>query len=129
MFDNWTIGRRLIVGFGLAGLTLLVIASVSYRTTEALIENNGLVNHTRLIRTGLSNLISELKDAETGQRGYIITAAESYLAPYQSATIAIHTLFQDVKNLTADAPNQQRRLAALAPLIEAKLAELKATID
>jgi methyl-accepting chemotaxis protein len=70
-----------------------------------------------------------LKDAETGQRGYIITGVDSYLEPYQSALAAIKSTVENVRKLTADNPNQQRRLAALSPLIDAKLAELKQTID
>jgi methyl-accepting chemotaxis protein len=129
MFSNWTVARRLIVSFGLAALTLVVIAVVSYRNTSRLIENDAWVTHTYQVQTGLADLLSELKDAETGQRGYLITGDESYLAPYQSALAAIKSTFGDVRKLTADNPNQQRRLAALAPLIDTKLAELKQTID
>jgi methyl-accepting chemotaxis protein len=77
----------------------------------------------------LVGLLSELKDAETGQRGYLITGYDSYLEPYQSALAAIQGTLSDVRKLTADNPNQQRRLTAIAPLIDAKLAELKQTID
>src|SRR5882757_8150272 len=129
MFDNWTVGRRLAAGFALAGLTLLVIAVVAYRTTSGLIENNDLVSHTHQVRNGFANLLSVLKDAETGQRGYVLTGIDSYLEPYQSAVTTIKAVSEDVRKLTADNPDQQRRLAALADLIDAKMAELKLTID
>jgi methyl-accepting chemotaxis protein len=129
MFSNWTVARRLIVSFGLAALTLVVIAVVSYRNTYRLIENDAWVAHTYQVQTELADLLSELKDAETGQRGYIITGDDSYLAPYQSALPAIKSTFEDIRKLTSDNPNQQRRLATLSPLIDAKLAELKQTID
>jgi methyl-accepting chemotaxis protein len=129
MFSNWTVGRRLAAGFGLAALTVLVIAVVSYRNTNRLIENDAWVTHTYQVRTELADLLSELKDAETGQRGYIITGEDSYLAPYQSALIAIQRTLDDVRKLTADNPDQQRRLAGASPLIDVKLAELKQTID
>src|SRR5882757_5528818 len=97
MFENWTFGRRLAAGFGLAGLMLLIIAAVAYRTTDSLIENDGLVSHTHEVRTELANLVSELKDAETGQRGYVITGNDSYLAPYQSALAEIKSTFDKLR--------------------------------
>src|SRR5713226_5865159 len=129
MFGTWTFAKRLAVGYGLAGLTLLVIAGVSYRSTSTLIENDAWVDHTYQVRTELADLLSELKDAETGQRGYIITGDESYLAPYQSALTAIKSTLDDVRRLTADNPNQQRRLTVISPLIETRLSELKESID
>ena len=42
MFSNWTVGRRLIAGFGLSALTLVLIAVVSYRNAHLLIENDAL---------------------------------------------------------------------------------------
>lgn len=129
MFQNWTFGRRLAAGFGLAGLTLLVIAVVSYRNIRSLIETDGWVAHSYLVRSELADLLSESKDAETGQRGYIITGNDGYLEPYRSALGKIKPTVSELLRLTVDNPQQQRRLAALQPLIDAKLAELKQTID
>jgi methyl-accepting chemotaxis protein len=129
MFSNWTVSKRLVVSFGLAALTLVVIAVASYRNTNRLIENDGLVARTYQVQNGLADLLSELKDAETGQRGYIIAGDDSYLAPYQSGSAAVKSTFEEVRRLTADNPGQQRRLTNLSPLIDAKLAELKQTIE
>jgi methyl-accepting chemotaxis protein len=129
MFDNWTFGRRLAAGFALAGITLVVIAGVAYRTTSGLIENDRLVTHTYAVRENLARLESFLKDAETGQRGYVITGQDSYLEPYTSALKQVSATLANVLKLTSDNPNQQRRLAALSPLINNKLAELKQTIE
>ena len=126
---SWTFGRRLAAGFGFAGLVLLVIATIGYRTTSGLIENDTKVSHSYAVQGKLDDLLSELKDAETGQRGYVLTGTESYLAPYQSALTGITRTLADVRRLTADNPDQQRRLATVGPLIDAKLAELKRTID
>jgi methyl-accepting chemotaxis protein len=129
MFANWTIGKRLVAGFGLAAATLLLIAGISYRNAKLLIDNERRVTHTQRVRTQLADLLSEFKDAETGQRGFIITGEESYLEPYKDALPAFKATFADVKKLTSDNPRQQRRLDAIAPLAEKKLAELKQTID
>jgi CHASE3 domain sensor protein len=129
MFDNWTFGRRLATGFGLAGLIFLVIAVVAYRSTDSLIQNDGLVRHSYQVRAEFATLLSELKDAETGQRGYVITGEDSYLEPHTAAIGEIKTTLSELRDLTADSPSQQQRLKALSPLIDAKLAELAQTIE
>jgi methyl-accepting chemotaxis protein len=129
MFGNMTVGKRLIAGFGAAALTLVVIAAVSYRNANLLIDTERWVAHTHQVRNELADLVSLLKDAETGQRGYVITGVDSYLEPYQSALGTIKSTLTDVKKLTSDNPNQQRRLAAVAPLIDGKLSELKDTVE
>ena len=93
MFRDWTFGKRLAVAFGLAGLTLVLVIFVAYRSTAALIANNEWVEHTHEVRRSLTELRSALKDAETGQRGYIITGKDSYLEPYTQALEDIGTLF------------------------------------
>lgn len=129
MFKNWTFGRRLAVSFGLAALVLLIIAVTAYRNTYNLVDNDKWVDHSYQVRTKLADLLSTLKDAETGQRGYTITGDDSYLEPYQTALPQIRTLFDSLKQATADNPRQQERLAELSPAIDSKLAELKRTID
>ncbi|HUZ30527.1 MAG TPA: CHASE3 domain-containing protein [Xanthobacteraceae bacterium] len=129
LFNNWTVGRRLIVGFGLSALTLLLIAVVSYRNTNLLIENDALVEHSHQVRLELADVLSVMKDAETGQRGYVITGDESYLDPYKSALNALPATLADLRKLTADSAEQQRRLASITPIIETKLNELKAAVD
>src|ERR1700691_6109793 len=111
LFGNWTGGRRLVVGFGLSALTLMLVALVSYRNAHLLIENDGWVEHSNQVRIELANLLSELKDAETGQRGYLLTGNESYLEPWEAASREIKGAFTEVVNRTADNPSQERLLA------------------
>jgi len=70
-----------------------------------------------------------LVDAETGQRGYLLTGDEAYLEPYREAIKNLDQVMGQLKVLTAANPNQQEHLQALEPLIENKLAELQMTID
>ncbi|TAL03794.1 MAG: histidine kinase [Rhodospirillaceae bacterium] len=129
MFGNLTFGRRLAAGFGFAGLILLLIAGIAYRTTNSLIDNETWVAHTIQVRVTLTELRSYLKDAETGQRGYLLTGTDSYLQPYEDAIAHIGEIFELAQKLTSDNPSQQRRLAILSPVIDAKLAELRRAID
>jgi methyl-accepting chemotaxis protein len=87
------------------------------------------VAHTHQVLEHVAEVLSLLKDAETGQRGYVITADEAFLDPYLSGTSNVHTVVKELRELTADNPNQQKRIDEAEPLIAAKLAELKQTID
>jgi methyl-accepting chemotaxis protein len=129
MSINWTFGRKLALGFAIAVLTLLVIGFSGYRSTVHLIENDQWVSHTHEVRTKLSDLISSLKDAETGQRGYVITGEESFLEPYRAALPDIAKTTAEIRTLTVDNDAQQRRLNTLQPLIELRLADAKRYID
>ncbi len=79
--------------------------------------------------TGLDELLSGMKDAETGQRGYVITGEARYLEPYQGAREIVDQKLKSLRELTADNPIQQQRLAAIEPLVASKFAELQETID
>jgi methyl-accepting chemotaxis protein len=129
LFSNWTVGRRLVAGFGLSALTLVLVATISYRNANLLIENDALVEHSHQVRLQLADLLSELKDAETGQRGYLLTGDDNYLAPYTSALASIQSELVDLRKLTSDNPNQVQRLNSLAKSVDGKLAELKQTIE
>jgi methyl-accepting chemotaxis protein len=105
------------------------IGAVAYRSISALTITSQLVTHTHQVMEHIAEVLSLLKDAETGQRGYIITGDEAFLEPYQAGTTSVHTVVKELRELTADNPNQQKRIDEADPLIAGKLAELKQTID
>jgi PAS domain S-box-containing protein len=120
--------KRIAGGFGLASVTLVLIGMISYQNTRILIDASNQVQKTQEKINKLEELLSEMKDAETGQRGYILTGQESYLEPYQGVVRNIDQKIVKLKNLIADKPNQQKQFATLESLIGAKLAILKQTI-
>jgi methyl-accepting chemotaxis protein len=126
---KWTIGTKIGGGFALALAALVAIGMVSYRSTTGLVETAALVDHSHHVLEHLEQLLSVLKDAETGQRGFIITGEESYLLPYNTAVDDSDRILKEVRELTQDNPNQQQRLDTLDPLVASKFAELKQTID
>lgn len=121
--------QKIASGFGITSVILLAVGLVSYRSITKLIDINHQVQTSQQKINSLEEVISQLKDAETGQRGYLITADANYLAPYSSARIQVNRELQTLKNLTADNPQYQQQLNRLEPLVAAKLAELKKTID
>jgi CHASE3 domain sensor protein len=124
-----TFGKKIAAGFAVAFALLAIIGFVSYRGINVLTRNSYLVTHTHQVIEKIAALFTELQDAETGQRGYVITGDDAFLEPYQSATTAIPPLLKELRTLTADNPNQQRRLEEIDPIIDSKLAELKEKID
>lgn len=129
MGESWTFGRKLAFGFSVAIISLLLVAIFGYQTTEHLIENDRWVTHTTNVRESLSRVLSTLSDAETGQRGFIITGQDEFLEPYAKGIGQIEHDYAEVRRLTADNPAQQRRLDEMRPAIDARLGELKRNID
>lgn len=121
--------RRIAGGIGLASAILTIVGGVSYQSLTGLIETNNLAAQTQERLTKLEGLLSQVKDAETGQRGYLLTGQEYYLEPYKTAIANLDREIEELKVLTANYPNQHRQLDALESLIKNKLAELKGTID
>jgi methyl-accepting chemotaxis protein len=125
----WTFGRKIAAGFTLSFLLLLGIGVVGYRSISSLTRTSRLVTHTYQVLEHIAGVLSLLKNAETGQRGYVITGDETFLEPYQAGIDNLHTVVKELRELTADNANQQKRIDEAEPLIAAKLAELKRTID
>ena len=126
---RWSIGKKIGSGFGLALIALTTFGAVSYDGTSKLIDSAAWKWHTREVLGGVDELLSAMKDAETGQRGYIITGEARYLEPYQGAREAVDQKLKYLLESTADNPIQQRRLAAIEPLVVSKFAVLQETID
>ena len=126
---HWTIGRRLAAGFTLVVVLMSAIGAVSYTNTRALADNGDWVAHTNEVLNSADAVLSALKDAEAGQRGYLITGVASYLEPYTASQAALEEAFGRVRELTSDNPEQQARLDDLEPLLAAKFAEMQETID
>jgi methyl-accepting chemotaxis protein len=125
---KWTVGNKIGAGYALALVILIVLGAVSYRNTTGSIEAIELKVHTYQVLENLEGVLLNLTDAETGQRGYIITGEDSYLEPYQTGMAVVNQTVQSLRRLTADNANQQRRLDVLEPLIASKIAVLKETV-
>ncbi|HEX3477478.1 MAG TPA: response regulator [Kofleriaceae bacterium] len=106
-----------------------VIAAVAYRSLVARNTAAEAVHHTEDTEDHLHRFLSALKDAETAQRGFLLTGTERYLEPYPLALAAITAELVELRRLTRDSPAQQRRLEVVAPMVDTKLAELRETIE
>ncbi len=91
-------------------------------------EARDLVRITNEILQASAELETQVINAETGQRGYLLTGERRYLQPYEAAATRLAEDVARLQALTLD-PGQKGRVAALAPLVEAKLAELRQTVE
>jgi methyl-accepting chemotaxis protein len=87
-----------------------------------------MVQHTFIVDELLAALLSTLKDAETGQRGYLLSGKESYLQPYIESAARIGPQIERIAAETVDNASQQARIARVRPLFRQKLDELERTI-
>jgi methyl-accepting chemotaxis protein len=126
---KWSIGNKIASGFGLALAVLLVVGAVSYDSTTKLRSSADWVQHTHEVITSLDELLSATKDAETGERGFVITGESRFLEPFNGASDVVDQKLKQVRDLTSDNPIQQQRLQALEPLVASKFTELQVVID
>jgi len=127
---KWKMGNRLVLGgFAMATVILAFVGWQSYRNTVRFAEASEWRKDTYEVLRNLDETVALLADAETGQRGYLLTGEESYLEPYRAATKNIGQTIGRLNSLTSENANQQKRIQTLEPLVEKKLAELQRTID
>jgi len=125
------VGTKLGMGFGLALVILVIIGVVAYQSIQKLTVTAGLVTRTHEVLATLESVLSTIKDAETGQRGYLLVGEDRYLEPYVASQKAIDQELKDLREMTKDNPTQLRRTETLETLVrgkEGKYAELDETI-
>jgi signal transduction histidine kinase/DNA-binding response OmpR family regulator/CHASE3 domain sensor protein len=120
-----TFKRNLIIGFGVSLLLLIVSSVASYTSISNLVGSERLVRHTNEIIFNLERILSTLKDAETGQRGYLLTNQDDFLDPYSGAKDTAINILERVKQATSDNPQQQQDMIALNDVIRNRLGILE----
>ena len=100
---------------GVLMLVGLLIANLIFgiQNVRQLEENFQRTIDTQSVISELEAILSEAKDAETGQRGYIITGESSYLEPYRSATGTLNKRVDHLQHRLGDDPGQQAKLTEL----------------
>ena len=122
--EIWT-----IVGVVTALLFFLSSGAISFVNVQVLKNNNQKILHSHDVMGALNDLLSTIQDAETGQRGFLLTNNERYLEPYNNALGRAGPDLGRLAELTADNARQQTNIAELRRHVDAKLNELKETIE
>lgn len=114
--------------FVLAGLLMVASAVALNLILSSLTQNRTFVLQTSAMLRDMAELHVDIRAAETGQRGYILTGERRYLAPYDLAVGRVWTNFRDLEGAVRD-PEQRSRLQQLHALVDAKLVELSETVS
>jgi len=123
-----TFKRNILLGLGISLVALIISSTASYISIGKLVDSEVWVEHTSKVILGLDNIISRIKDAETGQRGYLLTGDPVFLDPYKGSKDDVLTYIDEVELLTADNAEQQKEFPLLEQLIADKFAFIDKTI-
>ncbi|SDB15969.1 CHASE3 domain-containing protein [Bauldia litoralis] len=109
-------------------IAVLLSGYITYRYNAVLNETRQLIQHSLETTTAIDDLMLDLQDLETGQRGYIITGEPAYLEPFETARRDVETDFAHLRALVANDPEQTAHVHEIGGLVKTKMAELVATI-
>jgi PAS domain S-box-containing protein len=120
--------QKINAAIGVALLILGVVSWISYRSTVALVHNSELQLHTHREVQALARLAALLREAESGQRGFLLTGRDGYLEPYEGALREVDGQLRAVRRLAVGNAGRAAQLDRIDRLVEVKLAEMAETI-
>lgn len=121
--------RNLRWGYGFSLIILAGLGLWSYLAFSNLLSSNRAVRHSNEVIRKLEQTMSVMKDAETGQRGFLLTNRRQFLEPYNGAYRKAQELLTEATMLTSDNPEQQRNMQAIREVLTNRLNILKKVID
>jgi PAS domain S-box-containing protein len=124
-FSRAPIAAMLII----SSLMVAAMAGLSWKNDRDRAAANEQLTDSRRIHDATEELLSTVKDAETGQRGYLLTGRESYLDSYHSAVAGMLATLGKLRSATAAQPDQADREKNLEPVVREKMRELAATVE
>ncbi|WP_343530868.1 response regulator [Pedobacter sp.] len=120
---------NLRIGLGISLILLIISSAASYISIKNLIKSADLVVESNNIINDVDNIVSALKDAETGQRGFLLTGNTVFLEPYNNSERRTDSLFTKVMASTKDNAYEQQKLKELRDIIEKRMKILISTIQ
>jgi PAS domain S-box-containing protein len=117
--------KKVWVGFAAALSLLLLVGITAYTEVLKLRNNDAWVDHTHQVISSLRKVQSLVSDAETGQRGYLITGDKLFLQPYTQAQNDLDGELATLRNLISDNPAQQERRRELEASVAKRLGQLR----
>ncbi|HEY1811838.1 MAG TPA: response regulator [Kofleriaceae bacterium] len=119
---------KALAAFVAAFLAIATIGGLSYRSLVSRSSAADAMNHTKQVEQQIYLVESDVINAESGQRGFLLTDRDEYLQPFDTARAAVPGDLLVLRQLTLDNPEHQLAVNVLAPLIQAKIEELERTI-
>jgi signal transduction histidine kinase len=108
-----------------ATVVVVINAAFAFHAVNKLLDSEFWVEHTWKVINQVERIMGSAKDAETGNRGYLITGDEAYLQPYNEALHDLPIELAEFRKLTADNASQQRRIGEMQAVLDQRLALLK----
>ncbi len=108
--------------FALLIVLIITASAISFKSIKNLGFTAEKVNHTSIVKQKLTELLSSIKDAESGQRGYLLTNDSSFLSPMLLINKTIAPILNELENKLSDNPAQIAQLQKLENLISERLA-------
>src|SRR5450830_445274 len=115
---------KVLLGFVGAVMLILIGGGLTYRSSVSFAESSKMVAHAQEVRAVLSDLYSSIADAESAQRGYLLTGETSQRARYIQLTEKVPAQQDTLAKLVSDNPAQLRNLATLRSIIGLRLKNL-----
>ncbi|HTH09622.1 MAG TPA: CHASE3 domain-containing protein, partial [Acidovorax sp.] len=109
----------------LAAMVLVGINETGHMRSQDAVEQ---MTHGQNTRKAVNLLLQSMLDAETGQRGYLLTGNETYLEPYDKAVASVQTNLDGLRNLFMNSPEDMQEFALLSRQISRKLAEMELSL-
>ncbi len=122
------IARANIVALGAWMVLTLLVGVMTWDRVVAVRAGSSWIQHTEQVLGVVKDLEISVRDMEVGQRGYLLTANDTALAPYQQALGTVGLLQGDLRRLTADNPSQQERLRLLEPVLQHRIELMAETL-
>ena len=121
--------NNLLYGLGLSMLVLLLSSTASFISIKNLIESSKMVKESNETIKNLNNVFSLVKDAETGQRGYLLSGDQAFLTPYDNAKAKISQAITELNSEITPSPVQAQNLERLKVNIESRLMILDKNLE
>jgi signal transduction histidine kinase len=129
MIDN----KLLLVAIALPLITLLIIGTQTYKNIISFQQQTKFIEETHQVITTLQNLLTLITDADTGQRGFVITGNETYLEPYDISLSNLSSTISRINKLISNNDKHSDLLRninlSVYPLLQSKISDLDKTID
>jgi methyl-accepting chemotaxis protein len=119
-----SIGNRIALGFGLSLLVLLVLAGVAFQGANQLTESTANLLKTQENVRVIYEVRTLLLEAESSERGFLLTGEDAYLAPYQRASAVLKDDMARLRDALASNPEQRARLSQLEPTVTERMERL-----
>jgi len=123
------IAPKLLIYFSFLIVFIIITVVLLSNTEDKINEQHDWVLQTHKVIQESERFLGYMRDAETGQRGYLLTLDEQYLEPFHNGIENANLKLETLKVLTQDNLEQQTRLKDIQKLVEEKISELETTIQ